>query len=261
MGITRREAKEIVDWVVSEVTRRSFAYSTDGKLDFGKGRIGGGTISGTPTIGGDIANGAIWNRHVNANADIQGTKVRIATTSERGTVQLASNMESSASKAVKADDDRLHSVVVSGATEHDTRYYTQDQLMSGILNSYYDDRYYTQTSLNSTDGASFVGVEDSEGVFSGTTVEDVLYELFLVIGAKTFVDLVDTPDDYANKWFPHYGKVAAVNKAGDGIVWRPKDYIDGGSFTDTYYGAIDSKLVYVDGGSFTGYEIINGGTF
>jgi len=87
--ITKREAKEIVDWVVREITRRNFSYVTDGRLDLSKSPVG--AISGTQTSGGPIADGAIWNRHVHPNADIRGTKVRIATTAERGTVQLGTD--------------------------------------------------------------------------------------------------------------------------------------------------------------------------
>lgn len=84
--ITRREAKEIVDWVISEIMRRRFPYVTDGKLDLSKSPVG--QVMGTETSGGAIGDGAIWNRHVHADADIRGTKVRVATTAERGTVQL-----------------------------------------------------------------------------------------------------------------------------------------------------------------------------
>lgn len=260
--ISRKEAKEIVDWVVSELQRRSFAYATDGKLDLGKGGYGGGTISGTPTVGGDIANGAIWDRHVNANADIRGSKVQIASTSERGTVRLASNLELSYGLAVQPTDSRLHSTTVSGSTEHDVRYYTKDELLaSGVLDPYYDDRYYLQSRLGSTEGASLVGVEDTHSVFSSDNVEDVLYELVLKLGAQTVIELLDTPDSYPTKWFPWYGNVLAVNRDGNELIWRPKDYIDGGNFMDKYQGSIQSHCSYVDGGSFTGYEVIDGGTF
>jgi len=258
--ITRREAKDIVDWVVSELHRRSFAYATDGKLDLGKGGYGGGTISGTPTSGGDIANGAIWDRHVNNNADVRGTKIRVATTSERGTVRLADNLENAAGIAIQPTDDRIHNTTASGATEHDSRYFTQDQLLGGELDSYYDSRYYTQIILGSG-GASLIGVEDAHNVFDGGNVEEVLYELLLKLGAQTIVDLMDTPDSYPTKWVPWYGKVLAINRLGDELEWKPKDYIDGGYFVDAYEGITSSKRSYVDGGSFTGYELIDGGTF
>ncbi len=106
----RREAKEIVDWVIAEIYKNRFAYVTDGRLDLSKSHIG--AISGTQTYGGPIAAGAIWDRHVELNADIAGTKVRQATTSERGTVELAEDGESAAGLAVQADDSRL----VSGSS-------------------------------------------------------------------------------------------------------------------------------------------------
>lgn len=211
---------------------------------------------------GDIADGAIWDRHVNTNADIRGTKIRVASVLERGTVTLASNLETTSGEVVQANDSRLHGTTASGATEHDTRYYTKDQLLySGVLDTYYDNRYYRQVILNSISGASLIGVEDSHEVFTGANVEDVLYELVLKLGAQTILDLLDTPDEYPTKWFPWYGAGLAMNRAGTALIWRPKDYIDGGGFTDTYEGAKASKLEYVDAGSFTGYEIIDGGSF
>ena len=258
--ITRREAKDIVDWVISELNRKSFAYATDGKLDFSKGGYGGGTISGTQTYGGDIADGAIWNRHVHSSADIQGTKIRVATEIERGTVRLAGDLETGSGIVIQPDDSRIHNTTVSAATEHDVRYFTQIQLLSGVLDSYYDNRYYTQGFLNS-DGAIVIGVKDEHEVFSGNTVEEVLYELLLKLGAQTVIDLVDTPNSYPDKYVPWYGKLLAVNRECDALEWKPRDYIDGGRFTDDYEGACNSKRSYVDGGSFTGYEIINGGTF
>ena len=259
--ITRREAKEIVDWVVSEMHRRSFAYATDGKLDLGKGGYGGGTISGTPSVGGDIADGAIWDRHVHSNASVRGTKVRLATVEERGTVRLAYDLELSNGVAIQPTDSRIHNTTVSGATEHDARYFTQEVLLSGVLDGYYDSRYYTQTRINSEEGASLVGIEDSNEVFISDNVEDALYEIILRLGAQTVIDLFDTPDSYPTKWFPWHGNVLAVNRVGNELEWRPRDYIDGGGFTDTYEGITSSKRSYVDGGSFTGYELIDGGTF
>jgi|GEM_PF-4503355 len=259
--ITRRESKEIVDWVVSEIRRRSYSYVTDGKLDLSKGGYGGGTISGTETAGGDIANGAIWNRHVNPNADIEGTKIRLATTVQRGTVRLANDLETASGIALQPNDSRVHSITVSDSVEHDVRYFTQSQLLSGVLDAYYDNRYYTQETINSVDGATLVGVKDIHNVFSGTNVEDVLYELLLRLGAQTIIDLTDTPSEYPSKWFPWKGKVLAVNRECNELEWKPNDYIDGGNFDDDYVGATNSTRSYIDGGSFTGYEIINGGTF
>lgn len=103
--ITRRESKEIIDFVIREIRRQTFSYVTDGKVDFSKITIG--TISGMQYSGGQMSNGAVWNRHVATNADIRGTKVRIATTSERGTAEFAEHNEEMAGLAVQADDPRL----------------------------------------------------------------------------------------------------------------------------------------------------------
>ncbi len=84
--ITKREAKEIVDWVIQEINKRRFPYVTDGKLDLSKTSVG--TVSGTQTSGGQIADGAIYDRHVHPNAAIQGTKIQLATEIVQGVVTL-----------------------------------------------------------------------------------------------------------------------------------------------------------------------------
>jgi hypothetical protein len=84
--ITKREAKEIVDWVIQEINKRRFPYVTDGKLDLSKTSVG--TVSGTQTSGGQIADGAIYDRHVHPNAAIQGTKIQLATEILQGVVTL-----------------------------------------------------------------------------------------------------------------------------------------------------------------------------
>jgi hypothetical protein len=104
--VNSREAKQIVDFVIREIHKRQFPFLTDGKVDLTLTTVG--TISGgTSTTGGQIGNYSIYDRHVNPNADIRGTKVRIATILERGTVQFAEDSEVSSTKAVRADDSRL----------------------------------------------------------------------------------------------------------------------------------------------------------
>lgn len=208
--ITRQEAKQIVDFVISELKRRQFGYITDGKMDFTKTTIGLIT-GGTSTSGGQISDEAIFDRHVNPAADIRGTKVRYATLVEGGVQTLA---------------------------------YKQQELNSLLPGS----------------GASLIGVADASGVFIGTNVEDVLYELFLAVGAVTFIALTDTPDGYTNPW-SMIGRVPVINKIENGLEFKPVSYIDGGAFTDTYEGAKDTHHSPVDGGSFTGNEIVDGGTF
>ena len=48
--ITRQESKQIVDFVIREITRRQFAYVTDGRLDLGLptgGFYGSGQLANT----------------------------------------------------------------------------------------------------------------------------------------------------------------------------------------------------------------------
>jgi len=189
MPITKREAKEIVDWVVSELHRKGFLYLTDGKVDLSKVRVG--TISGTASLGGRISDGAIWNRHVAEDADIRGTKVRIATTSERGTVELAEDLEIASSKAVQANDARLHSITVANATEHDARYYCFD----------------SETELLTTSGwKHYQQLNKGEGVFSLNLLNSVIeqdqingiylydYDGILQHFNSESVDILVTPD-------------------------------------------------------------------
>lgn len=174
--ITRRESKQIVDFVIRELYKRRFSYVTDGKVDLSLSSVG--TISGA-MAGGQIADGAIYDNHINIDAEISDTKIKVV---------------------------------------------------------------------------------DTNDVFANNGLDEVLYELFLVIDTLTFVDLVDTPNGYPI-WFPWAGKVPAVNMAGTALEWKPLDYIDGGLFTDTINGGAVSKRSYVDGGTFVGYEIIDGGSF
>ncbi len=233
MALTRREAKEIVDWVIQEILRRRFPYVTDGKLDLSKTSVG--TVSGTPTAGGNIADGAIYDRHVHPNADIQGTKVRLATTLERGTVELAEALEVASGLALQANDPRLHDTVPSGSAEHDARY----------------------SSTSSGLGASLIGVHDAEGDFVSEDVEAALHELIDIIEALTFLDLTDTPSYYANR----YKQVPTVNETESGLEWRPVDYYDGGEFDETYSGAlpVNRNQREADGGSATMHDILDGG--
>jgi hypothetical protein len=112
MAITRREALEIVDFVMRELNKRLYPSMTDGRLDLTK--TTGGTVSGTADYGGSIAGGAIYDRQVHPNADIIGTKIRIATTTERGTVELAEYGETASGLAVQSDDPRLYTISGAG---------------------------------------------------------------------------------------------------------------------------------------------------
>ncbi len=234
--ISKREAREIVDWVVSEIQKRSFPYTTDGKLDVRK--ITQGTITGgTSVSGGQIANDTIYDRHVNSAADIRGTKIRIATTSERGTVQLAVNMESASSKAVQANDTRLHDVTVSGSTQHDVRYYTKTQLDAGQL----DNRYYTETeenawrnSLASSVGAEMVGLSDPSGWFNLDNLQRALETLYL----RPFTSLADVPDNYEGA----AGMVVAVRATQDGLEFVVPS---GGSGSSNFLDLTDTPNSYV----------------
>jgi hypothetical protein len=213
--ITRREAREIVIWVLEEIKRGGIRYLTDGRIDFNKDTLG--TISS-----GQLGSGEIFDAHINDNADIKGTKVREATISERGTVELAEDLEAASGKAVQGDDSRLHESAPAAATEHDARYYTEAELDGGQL----DDRYYTESELGSNivgSGASLIGISDPSGYFTGTDVQAALYELF--VGAvSTFLELLDTPSSYANR----FAQVPTINNDEAGLEWRPVDYYDGG---------------------------------
>ena len=108
--LTKQESRQIIEFVKREIRKNQFGYLTDGKIDFYRssvGQISGGNWSGI------LADGSIYNRHISTNADIAGTKIRIATVSDRGTVQLANNLEESAGKAVQSDDDRLTNTFLS----------------------------------------------------------------------------------------------------------------------------------------------------
>lgn len=102
--VSKRESKQIIDYVNRVVKNAQFPFVTDSKIDFNKASVG--TISGT-TAGGQISDGAVYNRHVNPAADIRGTKIKEATTLERGTVKLAGNMETVSGEVVESTDYRL----------------------------------------------------------------------------------------------------------------------------------------------------------
>jgi len=104
--MNRREAKEIVEYVIREIKLRQAPFTTDGKVDFSRYTIGVIT-GGDATSGGQIGSGAIYNRHINANSAIAGTKVLAATVDERGAVELAEWGEIASGLVVQSDDPRL----------------------------------------------------------------------------------------------------------------------------------------------------------
>ncbi len=215
MAITKREAKEIVDWVVSEIQRKGFIYLTDGKIDLSKSSVG--TLSGNATLGGRIADGAVWDRHVAGEADIRGTKIRVATTSERGTVQFASNLEIVSAKVVQANDSRLHNTTVASATEHDARYYTESELGSILIN----------------EGAGLIGVYNPSGWWSGSNVQQALDQLH----KRKFTSLSDVPTDYEG----YGGLVVAVRQTEDGLEFVVPS---GGGGSENFLGLTDTPNAY-----------------
>ena len=75
--VTRQESKQIVDFVIRELYKRRFSYVTDGKVDLSLSSVG--TISGA-TVGGQIAGGAIYDSHINIDAKVQSTKIKVVDT-------------------------------------------------------------------------------------------------------------------------------------------------------------------------------------
>lgn len=158
--INKREAKQIIDFVIREIKKSQFPYTTDGRIDFNRttaGSIGGGTS----ITGGQLGNEIIYNRHVNPNADIDGTKIKVATIYDRGAVEFAEDLETVSGIAVQANDSRLHDTVCSGSAQHDVRYWTKSQLASTV----------------SGYGARSIGVEDPYDYFEPDNLEEVLWEL------------------------------------------------------------------------------------
>jgi hypothetical protein len=247
--ITQREAKQIVDFVIQELKKRQYAYTTDGRLDLSSSSVGG-VGGGTTITGGQIKNNVIYDRHINTNADIRGTKVRVATVSERGTVELAQPTETASGLVVQASDYRLHDVTPSGSTQHDIRYWTKDQLVS-TLHDY---------------GASLIGIEDPSGYFIGTNVEDVFAELYGFIGDTTFIDLTDTPNTYSGQ----SGKVVAVKSSEDSLEFisvsggGASAFIDLSDVPATYEGQSGKYLAVnesEDGIEFVAGTSVSGGDF
>jgi len=199
--ITRREAKEIVDWVVSEIMRRRFPYVTDGKLDLSKSPVG--TISGTQTSGGPIADGAIWNRHVHSNADIQGTKVRVATTLERGTVKLGTGGEAvvPTMSGLLATASGLGASLIGIEDSHDV--FVSEDVESALY------ELYTQTS-------TFIALTDTPSSYTNRfpqvpTINEA--EAGLEWRPVDYYDGEDIAEDYA------------------GATEIKREFVDGGSAT------------------------------
>lgn len=221
MAITRREAKEIVDYVVREVHKRSFVFSTDGKVDLSKSVIG--TVSGTLDYGGTIANAAIYDRHVHPSANITGTKIQQATTSNVGVVQLAADLDTASSEAVQGNDSRLHTAAVANATDH-------------------DGRYYTETEIGADTGATLVGIANPSGWWVGDNVMTALNEL----NQRKLTSLSDVPNSYEGMG----GDVLMVRVDELGIEFG--EYSAGGGVS-TFSGLIDTPNLYQ---GYQGYSVV-----
>lgn len=217
----RREAKEIVDWVIAEIYKNRFSYVTDGRLDLSKSHIG--TISGTQTYGGPIAAGAIWDRHVQLNADIAGTKIRQATTSERGTVELAEDGEAVSGLVVQGDDTRLMGKVfplantyVSGtgtAGSDNTAQTVKTVVIPANTLTQINDRIRIRVWWRGDTGAGITATVTVNGVTIASATDAGAADLFATESWIHYIDATHA-NIIENGTYPATGPASALNMAG-----------------------------------------------
>lgn len=112
----------------------------------------------------DIIADSIYNSHINANAQIAGSKITPATPTTYGTTRLANDKEEAAGKVVQSNDTRMHEqgtdagttgVVFVVNTDHDVGENTTIELHSSSPNKGGKIRYNESLSrLQKTDNAN-----------------------------------------------------------------------------------------------------------
>jgi len=153
----------------------------------------------------EIYNGCIYDQHINSAANIAGSKIQQATITTRGTVVFASDGEVAASKAVQANDSRLHTQGSDSGTTANT--------------------YTVNTDYSAGDATTIVLMPDGAIRFNDTT--NYLEYCNDYSTTKTWYRLIglDEPDviDLSTKHLilPMTYPNAAHGKSDGSIVWDP----------------------------------------
>jgi hypothetical protein len=214
--ITRKEAKEIIDFVLSEVYKKGFPYITDGKIDLSKTVVG--PISGTQSYGGGIADGAIWDRHVHPNADIQGTKIRLATELVQGVVTLGTG----GSALVPTMSGLLSTVSGLGA---------------GLIGIYDGEGEFVSDTVEE----ALHELIDKMYLLRFIDLIDVPSQYTALWNQRGWIPVIDQAEAGLEFKPVHYIEGGAFTSSYAGVVTVNETPIDGGSFTEN---------IALDGGSF-----------
>jgi hypothetical protein len=119
----------------NSLTAADLAAGSVGTSEVADNSLTAADLAAGSVASSEIANGTIVNADISSSAAIAGTKVVGATTSARGTVELATDGQVAAGLAVQANDSRL-----SGGSASDGRYVNiTGDTMTGSL--------YTQDSI------------------------------------------------------------------------------------------------------------------
>ncbi len=214
--ITRKEAKEIIDFVLREVYRRGFPYVTDGKIDLTKTIVG--PISGTQTYGGGIADGAIWDRHIHDNADIQGTKIRLATELVQGVVTLGTGGD-----AYVPTMSGLQSTVSGAGASLIGIYDSEEEFVSDNVEAALHEILTKMYAL------TFLDLADTPSQYTALWSQ------------KAWIPTINQAEAGLEFKPVHYIEGGAFTSSYAGAVVVSETPIDGGSFTENFI---------MDGGSF-----------